>query len=300
MALHESVLLDEAMEWLGPGPGKTFVDGTVGLGGHALRILEKSAPDGRVIGFDKDERALVEAGKRLAEFGERAMLIHDDFSNIARHLRSLDAGRVDGMLLDLGVSSMQIDDASRGFSFQSDGPLDMRMDRRQTLTARELVNQAPETTLQEILWKYGEERFSRRIASTLVEERERRRIDTTGELAALVKQAVPKPYRYGRIHPATRTFQALRIAVNKEMEALERFLEFAPEVLTEGGRLVVIAFHSLEDRAVKTAFKAYQQEKRGKILTRKPLVATEAEVARNPRSRSAKLRAFVKSEDDSL
>lgn len=293
MPSHESVLAEEVLKWLEPAAGKTMVDGTVGLGGHAERILEQSAPDGRLIGFDKDAAAIAEARKRLQFYGERVMLIHDDFKNLAEHLKPESA---QGVLLDLGVSSMQFDEAERGFSFRSDAPLDMRMDRRQKLTAAGIVNEYPERALLEILWNLGEERFARKIVSRILDTRARKKITTTVELATLISESVPGRYRYGRIHPATRTFQALRIAVNGELDSLREFLTVALSCLSSGGRLVIISFHSLEDRLVKTAFKEFQSKDEGRILTKKPLVAAESEVAANPRARSAKLRAFEKGE----
>ena len=220
------------------------------------------------------------------------MLIHDDFRNLAAELRQRQIHSVDGLLLDLGVSSMQLDHPGRGFSFQTEGPLDMRMDPAQPLTAKEIVNTYPKNRLQEILWNYGEERFARRIADRIVETRSKRRIETTVELESIIYQAVPAFYRHGRIHPATRSFQALRIAVNDEVKALQELLDQVIALLNSRGRLVIISFHSLEDREVKTAFRRFSQEEKGRILTKKPVTASPREVAENPRSRSAKLRAF--------
>lgn len=290
---HESVLLEEALAWLNPGPGKVLVDGTLGLGGHARRWLEASAPDGQVVGFDRDPEALLEAGRVLQDHGSRAVTVHDDYRNAAKHL----AGRrVDALLLDLGVSSLQLDKPERGFSFRADGPLDMRMDPTRGTGAATLVNEASEEELCEIFWKYGEERFARRIARRLVEARARKRLESTRDLEGVIFHAVPRQARYGRIHPATRCFQALRIAVNSELESLESFLPEGVDMLKPYGRFVVITFHSLEDRIVKNAFKAFQKAGKGKVLTAKPVLPSEPEKEKNPRSRSAKLRVFERGE----
>ncbi len=295
---HISVLAVEVLEWLTVRPSGVYVDGTLGLGGHAALILEKLGSDGRLIGFDKDAAALAEAREVLAVYGERVMLIHDDFKHMAHQFAGLGIGRADGILLDLGVSSMQLDRVERGFSFRFDGPLDMRMDTSQKLTAAHIVNEWPRKDLEQIIFEYGEERFGRRIAERIERERSGRRIETTGALAAIIASAVPATYRHGRIHPATRTFQALRIAVNGEMESLRVFLETAFDALAEGGRLVIISFHSLEDRMVKNAFREWQKEDKGKVLTKKPMTAAEAEILANPRSRSAKLRVFERTKGD--
>lgn len=289
---HQSVLVPEVLEWLGPLSGKTYIDGTVGLGGHASKILERCGPEGRLVGFDRDEEALAEARRALAAYGERVVLIQDDFKNIPRYLARK---KVHGILLDLGVSSLQLEKAERGFSFLRPGPLDMRMDRRGPLTAREIVNRFPAQGLLDILWNFGQERFARRIVRRIVEARSRKALETTTELAALVERAVPAARRQS-IHPATRTFQALRIAVNGEMESLGSFLGELPALLEEGGRAAVISFHSLEDRAVKHAFRRFAQEKVGRVLTRKPVTPSAAEERANPRSRSAKLRVFEKTD----
>ena len=292
--MHKSVLLKEVLEWLAPAPGMIVVDGTLGAGGHAEAVLERILPGGLLIGFDKDPEALARAKEVLSRFGDRTMILHEDFRNVAKRLKTLQKEKAQGVLLDLGVSSMQLDTPERGFSFKQNGPLDMRMNPEESLTAREIVNRFSEKDLLKILWNYGEERFARRIVERIARERSQRPIETTGELEAIVFQAAPKAYRYGRIHPATRTFQALRIAVNREREALEEFLSSVLEILDTKGRLVIISFHSLEDRAVKTAFRKFEKEKRGRVLTKKPVVPNDAEVADNPRARSAKLRAFEK------
>ena len=298
--LHVPVLLDEVLAGLRLAPGQNVVDGTVGMGGHARGILERTAPDGRLLGIDRDPNALAVAAEELAEFGSRAVLRRGEFRHLGEIVAEAGLGRVDGVLLDLGVSSLQLDRPERGFSFQEEGPLDMRMDPSAPLTAEEIVNQWPADELADLIYAYGEERHSRRVARAIVAARPLR---TTGELARAVSRAVGG--RSGGIHPATRTFQALRIAVNAELESLEEVLPQAVALLRPGGRLAVIAFHSLEDRIVKQ-FMA--REARDCIcpprlpvcvcghqatlrpVTRKPLRATEAEVARNPRSRSARLR----------
>ena len=291
-ARHESVLLEEAVAWLKPAPGKTLLDGTLGLGGHARRWLEQSAPDGQVVGFDRDPQAVLEARRVLEVFGDRTMIHQDNFMNCWQRLERAGPSHVDAILLDLGVSSMQLDSPSRGFSFRMDGPLDMRMDPGQTLNAETLVNESNEKELQEILWKFGEERFARRIARRICESRTQKRICTTGQLEAVIFHGVPAPYRHGRIHPATRSFQALRLAVNGELQALEVFLSEALSHLKPGGRIAVISFHSLEDRIVKHAFRDAEKNGQGKVLTKKPILAAEEESQRNPRSRSAKMRVI--------
>ena len=290
---HESVLLEEAIEHLKPGPGKVLVDGTLGLGGHAKRWLEASSPDGQVVGFDRDPQAVLEARRVLEDYGDRAVIIQDNYRHCAKHLAERRIGRVDALLLDLGVSSLQLDEPERGFSFRSAGPLDMRMDpSERTPNAETIVNEATEEELCEIFWKYGEERFARQIARRLVEARSTKRLTNTRDLENVIFHAVPKASRFGRIHPATRCFQALRIAVNRELESLEAFLMQAPSLLVSGGRIAAITFHSLEDRLVKNAFRAFEKERSGKNLTKKPLRPSTAEQARNPRARSAKLRVF--------
>ena len=293
MAPHQSVLFNEVIQWLDPKPGERVVDGTLGRAGHALEILRRTAPDGKFWGFDKDPQAVGECGKILKDFGERVMIFHEDFKNIPSKLESLNQ-KADGILLDLGVSSPQLDEAQRGFSFKVMGPLDMRMNPSEPLTAKQIVQTYPQDKLADIFWRFGEERFSRRIAERIVEVRKKQRIETTTELESVVWQAVPSSYKHGRLHPATRVFQALRIEVNHEIEALELFLKRALDVLACGGKLVVISFHSLEDRVVKNAFKDFSKNQKGNILTKKPVVPAEEEIQKNPRSRSAKLRAFQK------
>ena len=291
---HESVLLEEALQWLRPGPGKVLVDGTLGRGGHSRAWLERSVPDGQVVGFDRDPQAVLEAGRILEVYGDRAVNEKGNFTDIPEAIVKRRFRPADALLLDLGVSSPQLDEASRGFSFRLDGPLDMRMDPEQRPDAREIVNEASEEALRQILWTYGEERFARSIARRIAAERSKRRIESTKDLEEIIFHAVPRAARHGRIHPATRTFQALRIAVNGELEALQDFLPHALDCVKDGGRVAVISFHSLEDRLVKNAFRDLERLGLGKILTKKPVVAAEEELARNPRSRSAKLRVIEK------
>ena len=284
---HEPVLLAETMELLRVRPGGLYVDGTVGLAGHASAVLRASAPDGRLIGFDRDAETLQRARASLAPFGERARLEHADYREAPRLIGS---ERPDGILLDLGISSVQLVTAVRGFSFNADGPLDMRMDRSQGVSAADVVNRTRESELADLIYRYGEERASRRIARAIVAARERRHFETTAELAAVVRRAAGRQRRPG-LDPATRTFQALRIHVNQELAELGDALTALLETLAPGGRMVVIAFHSLEDREVKQSFRAAAA--RGFApLTKKPLRPGEDEVRRNPRSRSARLRAM--------
>ncbi len=291
---HQSVLLNEVLGAFESMENAVIVDGTLGAGGHAKAILEKLGESAKLIGFDKDPLALEEARMNLMQFGGRVTMINDDFKNIAQRLEELKVGPVSGALVDLGVSSMQLDEPGRGFSFMNDGPLDMRMNPNSPLSAESIVNDYSKADLLQILWRLGEERFARKIVDAILVERKKKRIQTTLELAELIKRSVPGFYRHGRIHPATKTFQALRIAVNEELSALEEFLSHSLNFLSNGGRLVIISFHSLEDRIVKQTFNRFKSEKLGKVVTKKPVQASEDEVRRNPRSRSAKLRIFEK------
>jgi len=284
------VLLAESLELLAVRPGGLYVDGTLGLGGHAAEVLRRSAPDGRLLGVDKDGETLERAMARLAPFGPRVRFARADFREIPE---LLGGARADGILLDLGVSSVQLDTADRGFSFQADGPLDMRMDRTRGETAAEVVNRTRERDLADLIFRFGEERGSRRIARAITRARERGPIRTTAELAEVVRRAAPR----GRpgLHPATRTFQALRIRVNRELEGLSPALGALAECLAPGGRLVVIAFHSLEDREVKHTFRDLAT--RGfRLLTKKPIRPGAEELRLNPRARSARLRAVAREE----
>jgi 16S rRNA (cytosine1402-N4)-methyltransferase len=289
MTAHVPVMTAEALGFLRPEHGGLFLDCTVGLGGHARAMLEAGAA--RVIGLDRDPDALARAGDTLAPWRDRVELVHADYRSLDEVLDARRIDRVDGALADLGVSSMQFDEPGRGFSFQRDEPLDMRMDRTGGDTAADLVARSSERELADAIFQFGEERLSRRIARALVRARAEQAIDTTGRLAAIVRRAIPRRGP-ARIDPATRTFQALRIWVNRELEGLDRFVESAARRLRAGARLVVITFHSLEDRIVKHTLRALQQrDALVHVLTKKPLVPSDAEVERNPRSRSAKLRA---------
>jgi 16S rRNA (cytosine1402-N4)-methyltransferase len=289
---HVPVMPSEVVSFLRPDSGGLFVDCTVGLGGHARTLLEAGAS--RLLGLDRDRDALAIAHDNLARWRDRVELIHADYRAIADVLAARRIAQVDGVLADLGVSSLQFDAAGRGFSFQRDEPLDMRMDRSAGETAADLVARATERELADAIFQYGEERFSRRIARALVYERSATPIVTTGRLAAIVRRAIPRK-GFARIDPATRTFQALRIWVNRELDGLDRFLETAVAQLRIGARIAIITFHSLEDRIVKHTLRALDQ--RGgvvKVLTKKPLIPGDDEVQRNPRARSAKLRAAEK------
>lgn len=289
-------MLQEVLAFLAPRPGGFYVDGTLGAGGHAEKILELSAPDGRLWGIDWDEKALKIAQERLKNFEGRVKFFCSDFRRLPDLLAQEKILEPAGVLFDLGVSSLQLDDPLRGFSFQQAGPLDMRMSREHHTTAAGLIASLKETELADLFYHYGQERFARRIAREIVRVRRQQPITTTAALADLVKRTVPYRSHY-RIHPATRVFQALRIAVNRELEGLGEAIAAAARQLKSGGRLVVISFHSLEDRMVKETFKALSRPKaeaRGpllRILTPKPLAPAPQEVRDNPRSRSAKLRA---------
>jgi len=289
---HVPVLVKEVLSWLACRPGGRYLDCTVGQGGLASSILDLTGPDGSVIGIDQDEEATAAARNRLEPFAGRARLIRGNFRQLKEHLSLVGLSEVDGVVFDLGVSSAQLDRPDRGFSFLADGPLDMRMDRRGDRTAAELLNQLGETELADLLFRFGEERYSRRIARAVVRARARRPLQTTFDLVSVIRDAVPAFYRHGRLHYATRTFQALRIAVNRELEVLEGSLRDAADVLAPGGRLCVISFHSLEDRIAKQTFRAlsHSQEPCLATLTKKPCVPSEQERRENPRARSAKLR----------
>ena len=300
---HQPVLYHEIIHALQPKNKGLFVDGTLGAGGHARGILEACAPDGRLLGLDVDPQALALARKTLAPYGERARLMQASYDSLAERLRDLGWDKVDGILLDLGLSSMQLGTPERGFSFQQDTPLDMRFDPASSTTAADLVNNLPQDELADLIYRYGEERASRRIARAIVKARP---LQTTRQLATVIESVIP---RKGRIHPATQTFQALRIAVNQELERVENVLPQAVAALKSGGRLAIISFHSLEDRIVKEYFRSeskdlvnppyeriYQTEKKAtlKEINRKVITPGEAEIKANPRARSAKLRIAEK------
>jgi len=290
---HISVMPKEALELLRLPQGGTAVDGTLGLAGHAYLMAQVLGPNGHLIGIDRDSASLGQAKKKLISLSLKIDLLQGNFSSLDKLLAGLKVSVVDGILLDLGISSFQLDDESRGFAFRADGPLDMRMDpQSEGISAADLVNTLKEAQLERIISEFGEERFARRIAAAIVMQRSRAKITTTKSLADIVLRALPKGYTRGRIHPATRTFQALRIAVNEELEALSLGLEVCFRALKKGGRLCVISFHSLEDRLVKNKFKSLGLEQEGIILTKRPLVASDEECEANPRSRSAKMRAI--------
>ncbi len=301
---HVSVLLHECIDNLNIRPDGIYLDGTLGLGGHSYEIASRLTT-GRLIGIDRDETAIRRAGERLAPFGERVTLVHGNFSEAAEVLDRLGIEAVDGMLFDLGVSSPQLDETQRGFSYMGDAPLDMRMDASAGLTAYEIVNTWPEERLNRILWDYGEERYARRITRAILEAREKEPIETTLELVGLIRGAMPAAALREKQHPAKRSFQAIRIAVNDELGEVERMMATAPDRLRAGGRLCVISFHSLEDRIVKNGIAARENGctcpreapictcgfvRTLKSVTRKPILPSEEEIEANPRSRSAKLR----------
>jgi len=302
--MHVPVLLNETLDLLVTNPAGTYIDGTLGRGGHAEAILKRLLPEGRLIGLDRDAEAIEQTAEILKPFEKQVQRIHGNFADMKTLCKSIGVTEADGVLLDLGVSSPQLDVAERGFSFNRDGPLDMRMDRTQGRSAADLVNEDDEKTLADLIYRLGEERDSRRIARAIIQERKQRRIERTLDLAEIVEKA--KGGRRGSIHPATKTFQALRMAVNAELENLSAGLDAGLSILREGGRMAVITFHSLEDRIVKEFFKRHTVRRESlqqggerevyekpavRLLTRKPLAAAKEELDKNPRSRSAKLRA---------
>ncbi len=289
--LHIPVLFQEVMEWLRPFSPGCYVDGTLGLGGHTEMILEQSAPAGRVLGFDWDAQAIGYAAKRLANFGDRFQLVRASYADIVEQLHDHRQEQVDGILVDLGVSSLQLDCPERGFSFREDAPLDMRMDTEREVTAEQLVNRLSQEELADVFFHYGEERQARRVARFIVEARVQQPLKSTRQLAELIAQAIPRKYHPKKIHVATKIFQGLRIAVNRELDNLSRLLTDAPDVLKPGARLCIITFHSLEDRIVKQAF---AKAPHYKVLTNKPVLPTADEVRKNARARSAKLRVAEK------
>ncbi|MGZ3523875.1 MAG: 16S rRNA (cytosine(1402)-N(4))-methyltransferase RsmH [Thermodesulfobacteriota bacterium] len=284
---HIPVLVEEVMTFLGCEAGRTYVDATLGGGGHASEILKRSAPDGILIGMEWDEDALSEATRALRPFGDRVKIFRENFIHLPDLMKN---ESVDGILLDLGLSSIQLEKEGRGFSFRGDGALDMRMDQRMDQTAADLVNRLSSEELESIIFQYGEERWAKRIARAVVQEREREPIRTVEALRKVIYRTIPKRFHSRRIDPATRTFQALRIKVNEELENLKKILDTGWKILKKEGRICVISFHSLEDRMVKEAFRRLQKEGQMRILTKKPVMPSEEERKRNPRSRSAKLR----------
>ena len=301
---HISVLLDECIENLNIRPDGIYLDGTLGLGGHSYQIASRLTT-GRLICIDRDQTAIERSAKRLAPFADKITFVHGNFSDAARILDELGIDGADGMLFDLGVSSPQLDEIHRGFSYMADAPLDMRMDGSAGLTAYEVVNSWPEQKLNRILWGYGEERFARRISAAILKHREERPIETTLELVDIIRGAMPAAALREKQHPAKRSFQAIRIAVNDELGAISEMMETAPDKLNQGGRLCVISFHSLEDRIVKSGINARENGctcpreapictcgfiKTLRSVSRKPILPSEEEIENNPRSRSAKLR----------
>lgn len=284
---HIPVMVEEVMTFLRCEPGRTYVDATLGGGGHASEILKRSTPDGVVIGIEWDEDALAEARNVLMPFGDRVKIFRENFIHLPDFMKG---ESVDGILLDLGLSSIQVEKEERGFSFKGEGPLDMRMDQRVNQTAADLINRLPLEELEYILFHYGEESWAKKIAKAIVQGREREPIRTTQTLRKVVYRAIPRRFHSRRIDPATKTFQALRIRVNDELENLRKILETGWKILKKGGRMCIISFHSLEDRMVKETFRTLEKEGEMRILTKKPVPSSEEERRRNPRSRSAKLR----------
>ncbi len=286
-------MLNEVLRYLDLAPGKIVVDATIGTGGHSQEILKRIAPSGTLIGIDRDQESLDVCRDRLADFNDSLKLVHGNFADIESLLNGLDIDKVDAILFDLGISSFQLEDPKRGFSFQKEGPLDMRLDRTSYISAYDLVNNLNEDEISAMLWNFGQERWHNRIAHLLVQERQRQPITTTEQLASIVTRSIPGRYqhKYHRIHPATRTFQAVRIAVNRELEVLEGTFDKAINLLKKGGRICIISFHSLEDRIAKLTLRKNDSEGLIEILTPKPLTPELSEIAVNPKSRSSKLRA---------
>lgn len=293
MFRHQPVMLREVVQLLAPKKNQNFIDATLGLGGHAQALLEKTGPQGKLLGIDWDREMLEVSRQNLEIFGKRVILVNDNFVYLDEIVSEQGFRDIAGILFDLGLASPQIDNASRGFSFQKDGPLDMRMGN-QNKTAADIVNQSTPQELERIFRQYGEERYSRLVAKTIVQTRRQRKIKRTLELVEIIKSAVPEYSQHGRIHPATRVFQALRIAIGDELNNLSFALPRAFDTIAVGGRIIVISFHSLEDRIVKNYFRDLSSQDKGKILTKKPIIPTAEEAKSNPRSRSAKLRVIEK------
>ena len=290
--LHIPVMLREVIDYLDLAPGQIIVDATVGTGGHSLEILKKITPGGRLIGIDRDEDSLAICRQRFSDFSGSYELVHANFADLDQVLENLGIKKIDGIVFDLGISTYQLKDTERGFSFQQEGPLDMRMDKSSYISAYDLVNNLNENEISSMLWSFGQERWHNRIAHLLVEERRNQPISTTRQLADLVMRAIPYRYRKGyyRIHPATRTFQAVRIAVNRELEILESAIKKAVAILKNKAKICVISFHSLEDRVIKHTFRALKADGLVSIITAKPMTPVASEVAANPSSRSSKFR----------
>ena len=310
---HIPIMLEEVIEGLDIKPDGIYVDGTLGGGGHSYEIAKRLVSGGRLIGIDQDEAAIKAAGIRLSEFSDRVTIVRSNYAQMVSVLQSLGIEQVDGILLDLGVSSHQLDNAERGFSYMEDAPLDMRMDRRQEKTARDIVNYYSQAELTRIIRDYGEDKFAAKIAAKIIDFRENKPVETTGELAEIIKSAIPMKYRLTGGHPAKRTFQAIRIELNRELGVLEESIEGMLDILSDGGRMAVITFHSLEDRIVKSAFKKAEspctcppnfpicvcgKKSKGFVASRKPLIPSDEETERNPRAKSSKLRIFVRKREE--
>lgn len=305
---HYSVLLKETIENLNIRPDGVYVDGTLGGGGHAYQVASRLSEKGRLIGIDQDADAIAAAGERLSEFGDKITIIRSNYANMKEELHRIGIEKVDGIVLDLGVSSFQLDTPERGFTYRDENaPLDMRMDDRQSLTARDIVNEYSEMELYHIIRDYGEDKFAKNIAKHIVQERKKKPIETTGELTEIIRASIPMKVQATGGHPAKRTFQAIRIELNKELEVLQNNLDDMIELLNPGGRICIITFHSLEDRIVKSNFKRNEnpctcpsdfpvcvcgKKSKGKVITRKPILPSEEELSVNSRSKSAKLRVF--------
>lgn len=304
---HVSVLLEETIEQLNIQPDGIYVDGTLGGGGHAYEVCKRLGEKGRLIGIDQDADAIKAAGERLREFGDQVSIVRSNYCNMRQELQKLGIDRVDGIVLDLGVSSYQLDSAERGFTYREDAPLDMRMDQRQLRTARDIVNGYTEPELFRIIRDYGEDKFAKNIAKHIAAAREKKPIETTGELTEIIRGAIPAKVRMNGGHPAKKTFQAIRIELNGELEVLKSTLDDMIDLLKPGGRICVITFHSLEDRIVKTIFKTNENpctcpsnfpvcvcgnKPKGRLAVKKPIVPSEEELIKNKRSKSSKLRVF--------
>ena len=310
---HIPIMLEEVIEGLDIKPDGIYVDGTLGGGGHSYEIAKRLVSGGRLIGIDQDEAAIKAAGARLSGFGDRVTIVRSNYAQMVSVLQSLGIEQVDGILLDLGVSSHQLDNAERGFSYMEDAPLDMRMDRRQEKTAGDIVNFYSQAELTRIIRDYGEDKFAAKIVAKIIGFRENKPVETTGELAEIIKSAIPMKYRLTGGHPAKRTFQAIRIELNRELEILEESIEGMLDILSDRGRMAVITFHSLEDRIVKSAFKKAEspctcppdfpicvcgKKSKGFVASRKPLIPSDEETERNPRAKSSKLRIFVRKREE--
>lgn len=309
---HVSVLLHEAVDELQVKPSGIYVDGTLGGGGHSYEICKRLDSDGRLIGIDQDAEALEAAKKRLKEFEDRITLVKSNYERMGEVLKEQEIEKADGIILDLGVSSYQLDNAERGFSYREDAPLDMRMDREQTMSAREIVNGYSQEQLFRVIREYGEERYAGSIARNICRRREKKVIETTFELVDIIRTSMPAKAKNGKGHPAKRTFQAIRMECNRELDVLKEALENMVDLLNDGGRLAIITFHSLEDRLVKTSFRRYEnpcvcppdfpicvcgKKSKGRVITRKPRIPSAEETEENTRAKSAKLRVFEKRDD---